>query len=1153
MLSISSLRSRLASARRLDVFHQVARGLANSVVISAALALALIAAESLIHGTVQVRTAMAASWALVTVAAVVKLVLPAALQLAGVRQGQSLVAVAHRVGDAYPDIGDMLGNVLQLADSTSGSAELRQQAYADVAESVEPLDFSVIVDKRPTRKAFVWMVFSIVLSAFLIGGLVPPFGSAFSRLLTFSTSYLPPAPYRLHMLLNDTTVQRGSTVRVQVQASGIPPELLTVWVKEHSSNRFAPFTIRRDSAASYSYVLPGMTSSMKVFAEGEWLDDGVRTDTISITVIDRPMVRLMRGRVFPPSYASISPTEISERSAEITALKGSTVDVTIASSNTLAAASIRVATVAGDTVAWPLSISGDQAKGRFVVKESGTWSVELIDKNAMRQATAVWWPIVALQDASPTIAMLRPTTNVDIDTKGLLPITVAIADDYGFSSLALFYRVVKSRYVQPQSVFSSLPMTFSSQQAVQEVSMVWDINKTGLSPEDVYEFYVEVRDNDNISGPKVARTAPLQVRLPSLDEVFADADRTQEDAAKELREIAKEAEALRKESDQLQRELQKQQAQQQTRNQQTADYKERKQAEDLLQRRQQLQEKMENVRQKLEQMTEKLQQNQAISPETLEKYMELQKLMQQVDSPELRRMQENMKKAMEKMSPEELQKAMQQAKFDEEQFRKSIERTLNLLKRIQAEQKVDELAKRAEELAERQEELRKQLENTSPSNSNQRKDLADKQEQLRKEADKMAQEAKDVQKLMKELGDQPMDQLEKAMADLNSEQTDKAMDKASEQTERGDMQEASQQQQKASQNLQRFAQQMKQLKREMKKRGAKEAVRQMQKSMNDMLDLSKQQENLRDQSQSMDAQSAQAPSLARQQQRLQEAMANVANEMMALAQKSMDVTPDMAQDMGNALQSMKDAMQNLQDRRGQMAAQQQSQAMSSMNSAISKMSDALGQMMQGDGQGQGGSGQNPGMGDGKGQSPFQRLQSLADQQQQINQGSQQVGQNGQQMSEQQRAEMGRLAQQQGKALQAMQELAKDQERAPAGSKKPVGDLKAIAEDMKEVMTDMQTGSITPETRMRQERILSRLLNASRSVNDRDYEKQRESRTGTDVTRRSPAALDEDLLEGRQRSQKDILESVREQYTRDYETLIRLYFDALQRANVNANR
>ncbi|MBU3742803.1 MAG: DUF4175 family protein, partial [Candidatus Kapabacteria bacterium] len=1047
---------------------------------------------------------------------------------------------------AYDDVRDGLVNALQLHRGTAGSEALSQAGASQFFAAAEPKDFSVIIDRQRLRRALLFLLPTIVLATALPAVWPSTLGAAWERLVRHDESFLPPPPYALHLRTDASTVMRGTTVHVTVTAKGTAPQTITVWVRDAASDRFQPFTVRMDSANTYKHILPGLTASVACYAEGAWLETGVRTDTTYVTVTDRPLIRTLAGRVMPPSYAGLAPTPLTLTQADITTLTGSTVDLSITSNKNLAKATILIMgtdTTSADTTTIAMQVKGAMASGRFTVQRSGQYMVRITDARGEQNADPVAYRIIAFDDGAPTIAMIEPTRDAEVDQRAILPLTVAIADDYGFAWLRLHYRLVKSRYAQPETNYTSVDIPFSAGGTSADIDYVWNLGKAGISPEDVYEFYVEVADNDRVRGPKTARTTTMTVRLPSLDEVFAETDKAHDDISKELREVAREAEEVRKEAEQVQRELAKQQSQPQTKQQ--ADWKEKKQAQELAAKQEALQKRMEQMQQKMEDMTQKLQQNQAISQETLEKYMELQKLMQEVNSPELKRMQEEQKKAMEQMSPEELREAMKNMTFDEEQFKKSIERTLNLLKRIQAEQKADELQKRAEDLAQRQEELRQQAQNTNPQNKQARDEIAKQQQELQKDLDKLAKETDDLDKLMKELGDMPMDKMDAAKRELDKQNTQQQMQKAEQNAEQGDMQEAADAQQKASQNLQRFAQQMKDLKRDLKRRGAKEAMRQMQRSMNDMLDLSKQQEELRDQANALDPSSSQFPELARKQQRTREAMQNLANSMMQLAQKSFSVSPEMAEDMGNALQGMQEAMQNLQERRGQQAGQGMQKAMSSMNSAAQKMSQALGQMMAGEGEKQGGPGGSPGMGKGKGKSPFQQLQELADQQQGINQGMQRMGQGGQQMSEQQRSEMGRMAQQQGRALKALEELEREA-REIGGAKKPVGDLNKIAEDMREVISDMQSGSVNQDTRMRQDRILSRLLDASRSINDRDYEKTREARVGQDVKRKSPDGLDYERMQARQRATREQQQQLRNAYTKDYENLIRLYFEALQR-------
>jgi len=185
-------------------------------------------------------------------------------------------------------------------------------------------------------------------------------------------------------------------------------------------------------------------------------------------------------------------------------------------------------------------------------------------------------------------------------------------------------------------------------------------------------------------------------------------------------------------------------------------------------------------------------------------------------------------------------------------------------------------------------------------------------------------------------------------------------------------------------------------------------------------------------------------------------------------------------------------------------------------------------MMQGGGQGMGMAGL------------MQRLQQMTGKQQGINQGTQQMGG----MSPQQAAEMARLAGEQGMVRKSLEQLAK--EAANSGQlSKLLGDLNKIAQDMREVQTDLAQGNVNPETLRKQERILSRMLDSQRSARERDFEKRRKAESGTNVARRSPGAIDLTTQEGRAKLRLDLLRAMEEGYAKDYEELIKKYFEALE--------
>jgi hypothetical protein len=84
---------------------------------------------------------------------------------------------------------------------------------------------------------------------------------------------------------------------------------------------------------------------------------------------------------------------------------------------------------------------------------------------------------------------------------------------------------------------------------------------------------------------------------------------------------------------------------------------------------------------------------------------------------------------------------------------------------------------------------------------------------------------------------------------------------------------------------------------------------------------------------------------------------------------------------------------------------------------------------------------------------------------------------------------------------------------------------------------------------KQEHILSKMLDAQKSINERDFEKQRESKSGDNVVRKSPGDLNLDNPNNLDKLREELIRSINEKYTPDYEELIRKYFKALEENNI----
>jgi hypothetical protein len=79
---------------------------------------------------------------------------------------------------------------------------------------------------------------------------------------------------------------------------------------------------------------------------------------------------------------------------------------------------------------------------------------------------------------------------------------------------------------------------------------------------------------------------------------------------------------------------------------------------------------------------------------------------------------------------------------------------------------------------------------------------------------------------------------------------------------------------------------------------------------------------------------------------------------------------------------------------------------------------------------------------------------------------------------------------------------------------------------------------------RQEKILSRLLEAQHAMQEQSYDETRKAKTGTNVSRPGPAEIQTPASDLAERIRWDLMRLSEEGYSQEYQALIRRYFDAV---------
>jgi hypothetical protein len=108
----------------------------------------------------------------------------------------------------------------------------------------------------------------------------------------------------------------------------------------------------------------------------------------------------------------------------------------------------------------------------------------------------------------------------------------------------------------------------------------------------------------------------------------------------------------------------------------------------------------------------------------------------------------------------------------------------------------------------------------------------------------------------------------------------------------------------------------------------------------------------------------------------------------------------------------------------------------------------------------------------------------------------------------------------------------------------MSNLDAVIEEMKQVEQDLSQLVVNRELIQRQEKILSRLLDVQRSVRQREFKEKRESEVGKEYQIPPTPTLPADLGERKKLLREKLLQALKEDYPKDYERLIKLYFESL---------
>jgi len=259
--------------------------------------------------------------------------------------------------------------------------------------------------------------------------------------------------------------------------------------------------------------------------------------------------------------------------------------------------------------------------------------------------------------------------------------------------------------------------------------------------------------------------------------------------------------------------------------------------------------------------------------------------------------------------------------------------------------------------------------------------------------------------------------------------------------------------------------------------------------------------------------------------------------MIALSKETFSITPQIGKSIGRANNAIEQTKTDITNRDIRNAGKNQNLAMEGLNSAALSLFQSIQDM------------QSSGSASGFEQF-LKMMQQMAGQQQGINQQGNNLSL-GQMSTSAQQQILQSMLQGQKNIQKSLQQLIKEMQQS--GNQQGKGNLDGIAQDMKDVISDLSKYRYNRKTKNKQRRILSRMLDSQTSLSQRGYKDERKSFSSDPSFKySSPGGLPEDLGQRQNIALEALNRSLNSGYTREYQTMIKRYFNAMSQIEIKNN-
>ncbi len=445
-------------------------------------------------------------YSFITAATLLGLILWTLIQL-GRRFSQE--HAARYVEQKQPKLRNNLINSLQLypqvanAQAAPGfSAPMVLALLRTTRKEVSGLKLNELLDTHRVKSSLRLFVLLIIPVLGMVLFNPSSVGQTFS-LLTHPLDHMPPSQTAIEINPQGLRVVRGAPVTIEATTSGVIPKTLDliVWAGRNDRGELVgeeKLLMESLGEGKFRVKLAHLKRTLSYRA----VSGAFSSPTYSAEAIDPPEIGNVQLTVYPPAYTGLGAT--SSTSGNIEGLKGSNLRINAISTKDIVKAEI----VLGDGKRVPFKIDGRKLQGNLVLFQSQQYQILVEDRHGFRNSP-ISYDLKIKPDGFPTIDLLRPTEDLEINGDEILTLEYSARDDFGLAEVTLSVKVgERQEKIRLQKD--------DARRLILRDQYRWDLGRLALRDGEDALVNLEVTDNDTVSGPKLGSSRAIRLRLKNI-------------------------------------------------------------------------------------------------------------------------------------------------------------------------------------------------------------------------------------------------------------------------------------------------------------------------------------------------------------------------------------------------------------------------------------------------------------------------------------------------------------------------------------------------------------------------------------------------------------------------------------------------------------